>query len=59
MVLGMVVIFTMGVTQLNFVLLNDWDASLNAGFVSLQLWDAVKIAAAAGIYAELGRRFAK
>lgn len=59
MVLGMAVIFAMGVTQLNFVLLNDWDASFSAGFISLQLWDAVKIAAAAGIYAELGRRFAK
>lgn len=59
MLLGMGVIFAMGVTQLNFVLLHDWNASLNAGFVSLQLWDAVKIAAAAGIYAELGRRFAK
>ncbi len=59
MVLGMVVIFAMGVIQLNFVLLNDWDASFSAGFISLQLWDAVKIAAAAGIYAELGRRFAK
>jgi biotin transport system substrate-specific component len=59
MLLGMGVIFAMGVTQLNFVLLHDWNASFNAGFVSLQLWDAVKIAAAAGIYAELGRRFAK
>ncbi|MBE0645655.1 MAG: biotin transporter BioY [Bacteroidetes bacterium] len=59
MLLGMVVIFAMGITQLNFVLLNDWDASFSAGFISLQLWDAVKIAAAAGIYAELGRRFAK
>jgi biotin transport system substrate-specific component len=59
MLLGMGVIFAMGDTQLNFVLLHDWNASFNAGFVSLQLWDAVKIAAAAGIYAELGRRFAK
>lgn len=59
MLLGMGVIFAMGVTQLNFVLLHDWNASFNTGFVSLQLWDAVKIAAAAGIYAELGRRFAK
>lgn len=59
MLLGTIVIFAMGITQLNFVLLNDWNASFNAGFISLQLWDAVKIAAAAGIYAELGRRFAK
>lgn len=59
MVPGMVVIFAMGITQLNFVLLHDWNASFSAGFISLQLWDAVKIAAAAGIYAELGRRFAK
>ncbi len=59
MVFGTVVIFAMGITQLNFVLFNDWNASFSAGFVSLQLWDAVKIAAAAGIYAELGRRFAK
>jgi len=59
MVLGMVVIFTMGVTQLNYVFINDWNASIAAGFVSLQVWDAVKIAAAAGIYAEIGRRFSK
>lgn len=56
---GSTVIFAMGVTQLNYVLLHDWDASFNAGFISLQMWDAVKIAAAAGIFAEVGRRFAK
>ncbi len=59
MIAGMVVIFTMGITQLNYVLIHDWHASIAAGFVSLQVWDAVKIAAAAGIYAELGRRFSK
>jgi biotin transport system substrate-specific component len=59
MIAGMVVIFTMGVTQLNYVLIHDWHASIAAGFVSLQVWDAVKIAAAAGIYAEVGRRFSK
>ncbi len=59
MVVGMVAIFTMGVTQLNYVFINDWNASIAAGFVSLQVWDAVKIAAAAGIYAEIGRRFTK
>ena len=59
MTAGVAVIFAMGVTQLNFVLLNDWNASFNAGFLSLQMWDAVKVAAAAGIFAELGRRFAK
>lgn len=59
MIAGMVVIFTMGVTQLNYVLLHDWNASIAAGFFSLQVWDAVKIAAAAGMYAEIGRRFSK
>ncbi len=59
MVAGMVVIFAMGITQLNYVMLNDWEASFRAGFLPLQTWDAVKIAAAAGIYAELGRHFAK
>jgi biotin transport system substrate-specific component len=59
MIPATIVIHAMGITQLNFVLLNDWNASFSAGFISLQLWDAVKIAAAAGIYAELGRRFAK
>lgn len=59
MVFGTAVIFAIGIAQLNYVLLNDWNASFSAGFISLQLWDAVKIAAAAGIYAELGRRFAK
>ncbi|MBR9974805.1 MAG: biotin transporter BioY [Bacteroidetes bacterium] len=59
MTAGTAAIFAMGVTQLNYVLLHDWNASFNAGFISLQMWDAVKIAAAAGIFAELGRRVAK
>lgn len=59
MIAGVVVVFAMGVTQLNFIFLHDWNASIAAGFVSLQIWDAVKIAAAAGIYAEIGRRFTK
>ncbi|MBN1449202.1 MAG: biotin transporter BioY [Bacteroidetes bacterium] len=59
MIAGVTVIFAMGVTQLNYVFINDWNTSISAGFVSLQIWDAVKIAAAAGIYAELGRRFTK
>lgn len=59
MIAGMIVIFAMGVTQLNYVLINDWNTSLMSGFVSLQIWDVVKIAAAAGIYAELGRRFTR
>ncbi|MDT8323594.1 MAG: biotin transporter BioY [Bacteroidota bacterium] len=59
MIAGMVVIFTMGITQLNYVLIHDWHASIAAGFVSLQIWDAIKITAAAGIYAEVGRRFSR
>lgn len=59
MTIGTAVIFLMGVTQLNFVFLNDWSASIGAGFLSLQVWDGVKIAAAAGMYAEIGRRLAR
>jgi biotin transport system substrate-specific component len=59
MIAGVVVIFAMGVTQLNYIYLHDWNISITAGFLSLQVWDAVKIAAAAGIYAEIGRRFSK
>jgi biotin transport system substrate-specific component len=57
MILAMAVIFLAGVTQLNVIVFHNWTASLAAGFIHLQIWDAVKILAAATVYAQLGRRF--
>ena len=56
MAIAMLVIFLAGITQLNLVVFHNWQASLAAGFVHLQIWDAVKILAAATIYSQMGRR---
>lgn len=59
MTVAMLVIFLAGVTQLNLIVFHNLRASIMAGFIHLQIWDAVKIVAAAFIYAQLGRRLLK
>jgi len=59
MLFAMAVIFVMGVGQLNFTIFHNLGASIAAGFVQLQAWDAVKILAAAGIASETGRRITR
>jgi biotin transport system substrate-specific component len=59
MIAAMAVIFVMGVAQLNVTIFHNLGASIAAGFVQLQAWDAVKILAAAGIASETGRRIAR
>jgi biotin transport system substrate-specific component len=50
MALALAVVFAMGVSWLNVFYIHNWQTSLIAGFSTLQLWDAVKLSAAAGIY---------
>jgi biotin transport system substrate-specific component len=57
MAIAMMLIFLAGVAQLNLVVFHNWNAALAAGFLHLQVWDAVKILAAAAVYAQLQRRF--
>lgn len=55
MIPAMAVVFALGVAQLNLVVFHDWNASIVAGFSSLQIWDAAKILVAAGLASQLGR----
>jgi biotin transport system substrate-specific component len=50
MTLAMLLIFTSGVVYLNMVFVHNWQASIHAGFAVMQVWDAVKLFAAAGIF---------
>ena len=59
MTAAMVVIFAVGIAQLNVTIFHNLGASVAAGFTQLQAWDAVKILAAAGIASETGRRFTR
>ena len=56
MTLAMLLLFAMGLSYLNLVYIHDWSAAFTAGFVNLQVWDAVKIFSAAGIAASVRRR---
>lgn len=57
MIAAMLCVFAFGVVHLNVMVFQNWNMSLSAGFLSLQVWDAVKILAAAGIASEVGKRF--
>lgn len=57
MTLGLLLIFTTGVVQLNALYIHDWSISIKAGFISLQWWDALKLAAAVGMYTAISRKF--
>jgi biotin transport system substrate-specific component len=59
MAAAMAVVFISGVAYLNLLVFHNWKMSLAAGFINLQVWDALKIVAAAGIYTAAGRRIAK
>ena len=59
MIAGLLVIFLLGVLQLSATVLHNFSAAFQAGFVSLQWWDGLKLLAAASIYAEVARRYSK
>jgi biotin transport system substrate-specific component len=49
MIIGSLVIFSIGTIQLNFAYLHNWTNSLQVGFLMFSWWDAVKILSAAAI----------
>ncbi|MBI5647511.1 MAG: biotin transporter BioY [Ignavibacteriae bacterium] len=57
MTAAMALVFAIGVSYLNLMYMHDWNAAFTAGFLHLQVWDAVKIVSAAGI-ASAARRSA-
>ena len=53
MVIGMAIIFTLGVIQLKAVSGESWQDVITLGFVRLQLWDALKLALTVTIFLTL------
>jgi biotin transport system substrate-specific component len=56
MFLGLMIIFTFGTIQLNFVYFHNWSHSLEAGFLIFSVWDVVKLLAASSIYSQFLER---
>jgi biotin transport system substrate-specific component len=52
MTIGLLIIFTLGIIQLNLVLLHDWGKAFASGFLIFSWWDALKLVAAATIYSQ-------
>ena len=59
MVVGSLVIFSLGTLQLYFVYYHDWAIAFTNGFLIFSWWDVVKIVAAAGMYIPLAKKFKK
>jgi biotin transport system substrate-specific component len=59
MLLGLVVVFTLGTSFLNLFYLHDFKQAFVGGFLIFSWWDVLKLFAAAGIYNEFGKRYRK
>ncbi len=49
MIIGAVIIFSLGTIQLNYTLIHDWKQSFTSGFLIFSWWDMAKILTAASI----------
>jgi biotin transport system substrate-specific component len=47
---ALLVIFSVGTIQLNYVLFNDWSKAFKSGFLIFSWWDFIKLFAAAGVF---------
>ena len=56
MIIGLFVIFTLGMLQLNIVYFHDWPEAFRNGFLIFSWWDAAKLAGAALLYNRLSGR---
>ena len=56
MLVGLMIIFTFGTIQLNFVFFHNWSHSFEAGFLIFSVWDIVKLLAASSIYSQFLER---
>ena len=56
MTLGLLLVFTLGTVQLNFVYFHSWSDSLKAGFMAFSIWDLVKLLAATSIYSQFSEK---
>jgi len=59
MVLGLIIIFTLGSLYLNFVAIHNIRQSFVSGFLIFSWWDILKLTAAAAIYNEFAKRYRK
>lgn len=56
MILGLLVVFFVGMLQLNVVYFHNWSQAFQSGFLIFSWWDVLKLLAAAAICREFGRR---
>ncbi len=56
---GLLVIFSLGTIQLNFVVFQDLRQAIKSGFLIFSWWDLLKLAAAASIYHRIAGRSKK
>lgn len=59
MMLGLLVVFSLGTLQLKFYFDSDWSTAFANGFLIFSWWDLLKVISAAGIYQQIGRRFSR
>ena len=59
MLMGLIVIFTVGTSFLNFFYIHDFRQAFTGGFLIFSWWDVVKLFAAAEIYNEFSKRYQK
>jgi biotin transport system substrate-specific component len=52
MTAGLILIFAIGVVQLNLVYFHDWKASIQSGLLMFSIWDPIKLLAASAIYSQ-------
>ena len=57
MLLGLDVVFTLGMSFLNLFYLHDFKQSFIQGFLLFSWWDVLKLFAAAAIYSEISKRY--
>jgi len=49
MTVGLLIVFSLGTMQLNFVYVHNWSNAITSGFLIFSWWDALKLIAAASI----------
>lgn len=56
MMCGLLIVFTVGTLQLNFVYFHNWTLAFQSGFLIFSPWDVLKLVAATTICRELKKR---
>ena len=59
LLLGLLVIFSLGTIQLNLILIRNWPRAFEAGFLIFTWWDVLKVVAVASIYKQMRARLGR